>query len=154
MLKRIVHQSGEWFDCHVREGLDEGTREDWRKACEGSRMYIHNHERYCVLHYPGEDKKDDFERARDNKLSKKDYNFIGTVFPEGTADFRGFEFDADVDFSEAKFSGSRTDFFGAQFCSETSFIDAQFSGDRTYFATAQFSGEATWFLRRLMCNEL
>jgi hypothetical protein len=159
-FKRILARgsSSGAFVCHVREELNEKTRNDWRKACEEMPLYAeHEGKRYCVLHFPGEDKKDDFKKARRSKLAQKDYDFSGTVFPEGTSDFREFVFDADAvfngasfvgeaDFSSAKFSGERTFFSGAQFSGEqTFFLGAQFDGEWTYFSTAQFSGAETDF---------
>jgi len=72
--------------CHVREGLDEETREDWRVACRGLDYYReHEGERYCVLHFPGEVKTDAFSKAVNSKLAGKNHDFSGTVFPKGTS---------------------------------------------------------------------
>ena len=147
------------FECHVREGLEEYERRDWRKACKGL-DYYHEHEGngYCVLHFPSQDKEDDFERVLESKLVQKDYNLSGTVFPEGTSTFFEFVFDAtayfrgatfvgDADFSFARFSGEWTDFMEAQFSGQrTDFGNAQFSGEVTNFRNAQFSGEKTDFV--------
>jgi uncharacterized protein YjbI with pentapeptide repeats len=135
------------FECHVRKGLDEETRKDWREAC-CSELGIygeHGDERYCVLHFPGEDKKDTFKEIVESKLNKNDYDFSGTVFPDGTSDFRGRIFMENVIFRGATFIGG-ADFRRAQFSGEaTSFRRAQFSGERTDFSGARFSRERTTF---------
>lgn len=123
-----------------------------------------------MLHLPGEDKKDDFKKALDEKLGNQDFHFSGAFFPSGTAQFKNRKFvSADfsnatfsgvTDFSEAQFSGEETsfreaqfsgewtDFRGAQFRSskETSFGGAQFGGEGTDFRGAQFNGERTDFV--------
>jgi hypothetical protein len=108
---------------------------------------------YCVLHFPGEEKTEDFEQVKKDKLEQQDYDFGGAIFPDGTSNFERYEFDADVNFTgatfvgkanfqEAQFSGEWTSFQGAQFSgAETSFQGAQFSGEWTTFSLAQFSGE-------------
>src|SRR3712207_5377585 len=120
------------FICHVREGLDEETRQDWRNACDGPPKYIHNQKRYCVLHFPSEEKEEDFKKVLKSKLAEMDHNFSGTVFTEGTSDFTGFKFD-------------NANFAGATFVRRAIFTGAQFSGERTDFTGAQFSGWGTFF---------
>ena len=140
----------EGFTCAVDDEL-------FRSACEGLDFYgEHESKRYCVLHYPGEEKNiEDFLKVKKSKLDRQDYDFGGTVFPEGTADFEGREFDATTEFSGAtflgeayfpvaKFSGCSTSFSRTQFSGRTSLRGAQFSG-WTYFSGARFSGEWTDF---------
>ncbi len=126
----------------------------YRSACKGLPKYPGT--QYCVLHYPGEEKKEDFRKVLESKCAQHDYNFGGTVFPEGASDFKGFEFDnanfsgatfiGKANFSEAQFSGEWTYFSGAQFSSEwTYFSEAQFSSERTSFYQTQFSGGWTSF---------
>jgi hypothetical protein len=111
-----------------------------------------------VLHYPDEAKnKEDFLKVKKSKLAQKDYDFGGTVFPKGTVDFDGFEFDANanftgaifsdnVSFRGAQFSGEETDFSLAKFGStQTDFSYAEFSGSRTDFTSAEFHGDTTAF---------
>jgi uncharacterized protein YjbI with pentapeptide repeats len=112
---------------------------------------------YCVLHFPGEEKKEAFEQVKQSKLEQEDYDFSGTVFPEGTADFSKFVFDGNADFAgatfvgqahfqDAQFSGETTVFAEAKFSSETTdFAGAEFSGETTVFSSAEFSGESTVF---------
>ena len=114
---------------------------------------------YCVLHFPGEGKKDDFREVLESKLAQKDYNFSGTVFPESTSDFKRREFDADTrfdgaifigdaNFTRAHFCGETTDFRRAHFCGKQAyFSDAHFSGAVSYFSEAQFGGKLTSFSR-------
>jgi hypothetical protein len=103
----------EGFTCDV-DYLD-------RFACEGLDFYgEHESKRYCVLHYPGEEKnKEDFLKVKKSKLDRQDYIFRGTVFPKGTSDFEGFEFDADANFAGANFAGAI--FLGAAQFSEAKF---------------------------------
>ena len=151
----------EGFTCAVPD-------EKFRSACEDLPKYSGS--RYCVLHEPSEGKnKGDFEEVKKSKLDRKDYDFGGTIFPDGTSDFSGFEFRArtnfsgttfigDAQFAEAqfggewtsfsgvKFDGGRTDFSGARFGGEwTDFIATTFGGDGTNFLEAEFSGGRTDF---------
>jgi uncharacterized protein YjbI with pentapeptide repeats len=112
---------------------------------------------YCVLHFPGEEKKEDFEQVKKDKLEQEDYDFSGTVFPEGTSDFSRCVFDGragftgatfigEADFSFARFRGEGTFFVGAQFRGEsTDFSEAGFSAGSTHFTGAQFNGKSTDF---------
>ena len=115
------------FVCGVRE-----KNPNYLSACKDLPEYRGTG--YCVLHFPGEEKKEDFDQVKQSKLApaQQDYNFGGTVFPEGTSDFQGFEFEASVSFEGAQFSGEWTSFSGAQF-----------SGERTDFQDAKFGAEVT-----------
>jgi len=151
------------FVCRVKE-----EKPDYLSACKDLPKYPGT--QYCVLHLSGEKKKEDFEQVKKDKLEREDYDFSGTVFPEGTSDFSRFVFDGNADFtgatfigeadfslaqfsgewahySGAQFSGRKTDFRGAQFNSveNTDFSEAQFSGKETSFSDAQFSGKETSF---------
>lgn len=128
--------------------------ERFRSACEKLPFYgEHEGKQYCVLHFPSEDKKDDFEKALEIKLGNEDFDFGGTFFPSGTAQFENFEFSSGANFSEAtfcgtaifseaQFGGEQTNFGGAQFSGKTRFWEAYFGGKRTNFEGAKFSGEA------------
>jgi uncharacterized protein YjbI with pentapeptide repeats len=141
----------------VAEEFTCDVDKQYRSACKDVPKYSGS--RYCVLHEPDEAKnKEDFEEAKKSKLDREDYDFRGTVFPEGTSEFQGFEFEANVSFegaqfssmrisfSKAKFSGQWTDFNEAQTSStsSTSFDEAHFSGYGTQFRGAQFSGGASF----------
>ena len=99
------------FVCGVRE-----KNPNYLSACKDLRQYQDTG--YCVLHFPGEEKKEDFEQVKKDKLEQEDYDFSGTVFPEGTSDFSRFVFDGNADFT------------GATFVGEADFKEAQFSGER------------------------
>jgi hypothetical protein len=108
----------------VAEAFTCTVDEDYRSACEGLDFYgEHEGERYCVLHFPGEEKKEDFKKVLARKFAQKDHDFGGTVFPEGTAEFRGFEFEENAFFDGAIFLGA-ADFSYAQFSGK----EASFSG--------------------------
>jgi uncharacterized protein YjbI with pentapeptide repeats len=140
------------FVCGVRE-----KNPNYRSACKYLPEYRDTG--YCVLHFPREKKKENFEQVKQSKLEQEDYDFSGTVFPEGTSDFAGRIFNAyanfneapffgNANFSDAKFSGERTYFRNAKFSGEwTDFSGAQFSGEITIFSGAQFSGKVTDFSR-------
>jgi uncharacterized protein YjbI with pentapeptide repeats len=122
--------------------------ERYRSACANLDFYQeHEGKRYCVLHFPGEEKnKEDFLKVKESKLDRKDYDFGGTVFPEGTSNFLGFAFDANADFTGATFLGE-AGFAGAKFSGEkTDFSNAVFSGETAHFSDAKFSSEKTLFL--------
>ena len=76
---------------------------DYLSACNNLRQYQDTG--YCVLHFPGEEKKEDFLQVIESKLEQEDYDFSGTVFPEGTSDFSKFVFDGNADFTESTFVG-------------------------------------------------
>jgi hypothetical protein len=65
----------EGFTCAVED-------ENYLSACKDLPKYSGS--RYCVLHEPDEAKnKEEFEEAKKRKLARKDYDFGGTVFPDG-----------------------------------------------------------------------
>jgi hypothetical protein len=85
----------------VAEGFTCAVKEDYyhyRRACADLPEYQDTG--YCVVHFPGEKKEDAFKEAVGSKLAQKDYDFSGTVFPEGTAYFGRRRFDADTIFTE------------------------------------------------------
>jgi hypothetical protein len=123
--------------CWVTDFVCE-VDEHYRSACADLPEYQDTG--YCVLHFPGEDKKDDSKRILESKLAQKDYDFSGAVFPEGTADFKEFGFDADTSFSGARFVGSAC-FSKAKFHGDASFAGAKFYGERTDFRAAEFFAE-------------
>ena len=86
------------FVCGARE-----KNPNYRSACKNLPEYRDTG--YCVLHFPGEEKKEDFERVKQSKLEQEDYYFSGTLFPEGTSHFSRFVFDGNADFTGATFVG-------------------------------------------------
>jgi uncharacterized protein YjbI with pentapeptide repeats len=142
----------EGFTCEV-EGwsivpFPVGKEQPYRSICAGLDFYgEHDSKRYCVLHFPGAEKKDDFKPVLESRLDQKNYDFRGTIFPDGTSNFQWYAFDATADFSGATFLGA-SNFSGAHFSGQrTAFQEAKFSGEWTYFQNAKFSGERTDFSR-------
>src|SRR5215211_5647267 len=121
------------FICGVRE-----KDPNYLSACKNLPEYQETS--YCVLHFPGEE-KEDFEQVKKDKLEREDYDFSGTVFPEGTSDFSRFAFAGNADFT------------GATFVGKADFYQAQFSGERTYFQGAHFSSAETYFLGTQFSSE-
>ncbi len=134
---------------------------DMRYACAGEGFYKKKEgKRYCVLHYPGDEKAADFKTALDKKQSVKDYNFNGVWFPkgvkfkelhwDGSANFSSATFNEDIDFSDVKFSGEAlfikasfnagVDFSRANFTADADFLKARF-GEDAKFREASFSGD-------------
>lgn len=115
------------------------VNENYRSACEGLDFYgARKGKRYCVLHFLSEEKSEDFRRVLESKLAQKDYDFGGTIFPDGTSNFEGAEFDGSVQFTGAAFLGTAS-FLRAQFSGKTYFRRAWFGGESN-FTYAQFSG--------------
>jgi uncharacterized protein YjbI with pentapeptide repeats len=113
-----------------------------RASCVGLSFYgEHRGKRYCVLHYPGEEKAADFGAALKEKLNNRDYNFRGVWFPRGVK-FGGSEFYRPVNFSHATF-GEGAVFHSVKFKAEANFEGARFVGEAV-FEKAVFDG-ATWF---------
>src|SRR5215510_13201873 len=91
-----------------------------RSACSGEPFYKqHESKRYCVLHFPGNNKSADFEKAFQNKLDRKDFNFRGVWFP-GERSFTNFTFSSKADFRRATF-GARVTFDESSFSAEADF---------------------------------
>jgi len=137
----------------VAEGFTCEVEKDYRSACEGLDFYgEHEGKHYCVLHYPGEEKKDGFRKVlEESKRAQKDYDFRGAIFPEGTSNFDEREFDADANFSGATFI--EANFRGAKFSKGANFREAHFSGEKTDFTEAHFSGERTAFTEAQLCGK-
>jgi uncharacterized protein YjbI with pentapeptide repeats len=104
-----------------------------------------NGRRYCVLHYPNEAKREDFERALEARLDEnndKYLNFVGVWFPS-LVSFLNHTFTTVADFSLARFS-SDVEFNGTEF-QEVHFAKAQFAHganfeDTHFVESADFSG--------------
>src|ERR1700687_745191 len=112
-----------------------------RSACDGEPFYKeHEGLRFCVLHYPGKEKRPDFTKALQKKLVRKDFNFQGVWFPEEVR-FYPFESGAEVNFSQATFA-ERAAFGG--FGAGAKFSDASFRG-KADFDRATFSGKADFY---------
>jgi hypothetical protein len=111
-----------------------------REACAGEPFYRElEGKRYCVLHFPSKEKSADFEKALQQKLENKDFNFRGVWFPDELK-FSRFTFNAPADFSSAKFS-AEANFSSATFSAAANFSSGTFSA-AAYFGFATFSAEA------------
>jgi hypothetical protein len=95
-----------------------------------------------VLHYPGQEKRDDFQQAFQKKLDEKDFNFTGAWFPEGPS-FSHFEFSQAVDFRSATFS-AEMNFRGTVFGAAADFSNVTFNAfvrfDSIFKKDANFAG--------------
>lgn len=142
---------------------------EMRSACTEEPFYKEKGKRYCILHFPGEEKAEQFSAAIKRKLTDKDFNFRGVWFPSGEifpsfnfstpayfsgatfsagADFRETTFGAGADFTKATFTrtgatfgGKWADFTEATFSAGADFTRATFSAGAD-FSRATFSAEA------------
>jgi uncharacterized protein YjbI with pentapeptide repeats len=108
-----------------------------RSACESEAFYKeHGGKRYCVLHFPGEEKGTDFDSALRKKINHNDFNFQGVWFPQDVmfADFLS-------DFPHRGQNLFGVDFMGATFHGRASFEDVTF-GTPVTFNAAIFEKEA------------
>src|SRR6266540_3394751 len=102
-----------------------------RTACKGEEFYKeYEGNRFCVLHYPGNEKAEDFKVVLERKLDSKDFDFCGIWFPY-RANFAKARFSVNADFSKAIFS------MGAIF-RNAEFKNANFS-NATFSAKAHFN---------------
>lgn len=116
-----------------------GCQCEWLGEEQCSEVFYeeHNGRRYCVLHYPNEAKKEDFEKALESRLDEnndKYLNFVGVWFPDlvsflnqrftKLADFSLARFNSDVEFTETHFDAVR--FVNAHFNGQANFAGAHF----------------------------
>lgn len=117
------------------------VRERHRSVCAGLPCYgAYEGRRYCVLHFPGEDKTDRFLEAVEGKLARKDYEFGGAVFPVGASNFEHWLFGANASFAGAVFCGE-ADFHKATFRKAADFSRATFVRNAIFYK-ARFEGQA------------
>jgi len=113
------------------------------KACEGQTFFAeYDGHSYCVLHFPSNEKKDEFEGAIRKKLDVHDLNFQGVWFPDWYR-FSEAKFDEKVDFSSAVFNNLQS-FSGSKFVSDAIFAGATFKeeaifGGSTFEKRADFT---------------
>jgi hypothetical protein len=111
-----------------------------RHACAGEWFYRKKEgRRYCVLHYPGDEKAADFKTALDKKQSARDYNFNGVWFPKGVK-FKELHLDGSANFSSASFN-DYIDFSDVEFRIKALFNDASFNAG-VDFSRANFTADA------------
>src|SRR5215216_6159547 len=132
-------------DCLLRERYG---------SCVGQPVYEDKEDRYCVLHFPGDDKKEDFKRALYEKLANGDLNFAGAVFPSSTEPFIDHYYAfiragrVEANFSETTFKGyavfseiTEMGWSSFPFAGEANFSKATFEEGAT-FAGTYFDGGA------------
>jgi hypothetical protein len=136
--------------------------EEWvRSACAGEPFYReHEGKRYCVLHYPGNEKSADFQAALQRKLANEDFDFCGVWFPDELS-FNGFEFSVEANFRFATFSAradfnyatfkAAVDFSSAIFSAEAEFVSATFSG-RAGFCSVAFNADTYFMVATFIAN--
>jgi hypothetical protein len=178
-----VKRSWVILDMTTQEPIEESTpksfvcgcEESMRNACASEGFYKKKTgKRYCVMHYPGDEKIADFQTALHKKQSARDYNFCGAWFPKGARfkeplwdgnanfsfasfndyiDFSGVEFRVKALFNNACFNAG-ANFSGVNFSVDADFRSARFSGSvdfssarfngNTNFSVASFSAEANF----------
>src|SRR5919205_47080 len=115
--------------------------EEWmRPACKGLSFFKEKEgKRYCVLHYPGEEKSTAFRGILQRKLDAQDFKFHGVWFPD-KAEFRNFTFKTDAYFFNTTFSKGAA-FTHATFNGTASFFAVSFNVD-AHFGQATFTAKA------------
>ena len=107
------------FHCECEEGMES--------ACIGEPFYKEwQGKRYCVLHFPGQEKARDFLPVFLRKLQRGDFTFQGVWFPEPVTFFS--EFTADAEFGGATFKQKVKFLEGAAFRGKANFFGADFNG--------------------------
>jgi hypothetical protein len=109
--------------------------EEMRSACCSEFYKESNGRRYCILHYPGEEKAEEFRLVLYEKIQDKDFNFCGVWFPDAFS--LEHVFDGPVYFTGAEFS-EYADFDQAEFTESVSFVNAKFHGE-VVFRQARFN---------------
>lgn len=140
------------FECegHYIFDIHEG---ETPSSCEHLPFYKeYGAKKYCVLHFPGQEKFEHFEKALEEKLIRRDYNFRNIWFPDGVY-FGCHRFKSEVDFSYAVFNGEanfekstfqqEAIFDSAKFKSKAIFIAVTF-GTHTSFFNSTFEKSATF----------
>jgi uncharacterized protein YjbI with pentapeptide repeats len=97
----------------------------------------------CILHsYDPEKDKEEFQKAMNDRLGEKNYNFRLFVFPKRTYEFKDITFEDNVDFRSASFQGS-AHFFWSTFVGMADFRWAIFKRD-AYFGGVTFQKNASF----------
>jgi uncharacterized protein YjbI with pentapeptide repeats len=122
-----------------------------RSVCAGLPFYKkYQGKSYCVLHYPGAEKSQQFQDVLQQKLADQHFDFRGVWFPDELR-LDNFQFTTETNFSQATFNGA-VHFMAATFSGDTDFSEASFLGAADFrsagfsasadFNTAKFSGRA------------
>ena len=149
---------------------EKGCRCEWlEEECREPFYKEDNGRPYCVLHYPGGAKEEQFTAALAKRLDPENenyLNFVGVWFPDSPSflnqdfpslvDFSSARFNSDVEFAEAEFREAR--FVNAQFSGPANFMEAHFEGIADFsgarfqkdvsFSRANFSNEGRFYLTR------
>jgi uncharacterized protein YjbI with pentapeptide repeats len=127
-------QSG--FVCGCKDTLRSACDAEWpNPALDGKH--------YCVIHFPGSEKRQEFRSILANRLKRAEFDFRGAWFPEefSPLNFSIKSFDANADFTEAVFNAP-VDFLEIGFKGDAIFVGSVFKGRanfvRTKFTTASF----------------
>lgn len=123
-----------------------------RSACSGeppSSYREHKGQRYCVLHYPGQDKISAFDEELKKKFAANDYNFLGAWFPRKIK-FGQLPLTAQANFSLTTFS-DYADFSQIVFGEAVSFYRATFNG-KANFKNTQFVKGANFNAAKFMAH--
>jgi hypothetical protein len=121
--------------CHCGNAFTDYQRAHIRKTvCRNlTAQYEDLGKAYCVFHYPGADKSNEFALAVSQKINQQDYLFYGTWFPD-SVDFSGLEFTKWANFEWVTFS-SDAKFDAAKFLENCQFIAASFKGKASFNKT-------------------
>ncbi len=92
--------SADGFECHT-------GKHGFRDACFGPKDYEYKDKRYCILHFPSEEKASDtqFQEALCRKLEARDFDFSGACLPGDLENFQHFEFDSQAEGSTVAQAG-------------------------------------------------
>jgi uncharacterized protein YjbI with pentapeptide repeats len=146
MATQPAPTSTDLFDCECEL--------DVRSSCAKEPFYgDFEGKRYCVLHFPGKEKRAAFSEALKRKVDAKDFNFAGVWFPEEVkfphalfktkVDFFKATFDAPVNFRSATFKGA-VNFRESTFMAEAYFDHATFNAPAV-FSQAKFLSNASFY---------
>jgi uncharacterized protein YjbI with pentapeptide repeats len=102
-----------------------------RRVCFDSPFYKDlNGNRYCIFHYPGEEKRELFEIALEERIKQERFHFEGVWFPSEIS-FHAVPFQSNASFAYSTFS-SEVDFSYAEFYKSVSFDKAVFLGKASF----------------------
>lgn len=136
--------------CFCGEKFNDYQRDTLRKSVCRNNPVVFKDERgnkYCVFHYPSNEKKEEFESVYYEKTQREDYIFLGTWFPieidftdhqfENYADFSSAEFTQGANFEGAKFK-KNCSFNSCKFLNKVSFKSVEFLNNETYIHPIDF----------------
>jgi len=117
-----------------------GTEKIFLDTCKGLPRYKqHDGKDYCVLHYPGDDKVDDFIEIYKHKIAEPGLFRLDSEDDQTEIlgfDFRGVYFPIEIDFRKKEFNNPIY-FYKATFCKRVSFSKATLK-NKIYLNAAVF----------------